>query len=285
MREFINQTYDQERALYALRDARVVKCLFAGPADGESALKESKRIVAEDCDFSLRYPLWHAEDAEIVRARMTETCRAAMWYDQRLTLRDCQINGIKALRECGEVVVRGGGAVSPEFGWMCRNVNVEDFTVVSEYPFFMTRGMEIDRLRLKGKYSFQYVRDAVIRFSTLDTKDAFWHTENVTVTDSVVKGEYLGWYSRNLRLVRCEISGTQPLCYCKGLELIDCVMTNADLAFENSEVEATVKGGIDSVKNPIAGHIRADSIGELILDEYLPKDATCVIDAPVTGAR
>ncbi len=281
MRIIENQTLDAERALYALRDARVVNCRFTGPADGESALKECRRVTLEGCEFALRYPLWHAEDAEVVNARMADTCRAAMWYCRRLTVRDSEIGGIKALRECEGVSLRGGGAVSPEFGWKCAGVDIDGFTLESEYPFFMTRDMRVNDLRLRGKYSFQYARDAVIARSTLDTKDAFWHAENVTVTDSVVRGEYLGWYSRNLKLINCRISGTQPLCYCKGLQLIGCTMTDADLAFENSEVEATIIGGIDSVKNPVAGHIRADRIGRVILDEYLPSGASCAIEATI----
>lgn len=274
-------TMDEERALYALKDAKVEKCRFEGPADGESALKECRRVVIEDCDFALRYPLWHADDAQIMSSRMTDTCRAALWYDNRLTVRDSVMNGIKALRECRDVTIEGGSAASTEFGWKCVNVNIRRFDLTSEYPFLMTERMEITGLHLKGKYSFQYVRDAVIRDSVLDTKDAFWHSENVTVMDSVVNGEYLAWYSKNLRLIRCRITGTQPLCYCEGLELIDCTMEKTDLAFENSEVEATVIGGIDSVKNPVHGHIRAGHIGELILDENRPAGADCVIDAPV----
>ena len=45
-------------------------------------------------------------------------------------------------------------------------------------------------------------------------------------------------------------------------------MEGCDLSFENSEVEATVTGSIDSVKNPVRGFIRADSIGEVIIDEF-----------------
>ena len=51
-----NLTLDQERALYNLHDAEVRNCVFAGPADGESALKEARNIKVSDCDFQLRYP-------------------------------------------------------------------------------------------------------------------------------------------------------------------------------------------------------------------------------------
>ena len=129
--------------------------------------------------------------------------------------------------------------------------------------------IEIDRLDFKGKYSFQYVRDMRITNSVLDTKDAFWHAKNVTVVDSVIKGEYLAWFSEGLTLIRCKVIGTQPLCYCKDLELIDCEMTDCDLSFEYSDVEADIKGHIDSVKNPRSGRIIADSIGEIIKEESI----------------
>jgi hypothetical protein len=91
-----------------------------------------------------------------------------------------------------------------------------------------------------------------------------------------VKGEYLAWYAENVRFVRCKIIGTQPLCYVRGLVLEDCTMEGCDLSFENSEVEATVTGSIDSVKNPVRGFIHADSIGEVIIDEF-KRSGTCDI--------
>ena len=129
-----------------------------------------------------------------------------------------------------------------------------------------SRDIAIDRLQFKGKYSFQYTENVTITNSNLDTKDAFWHAKNVTVKDSVVKGEYLGWYSEGLTLINCHIIGTQPLCYCKDLTLIDCTMEATDLSFEYSQVQATVMGHIDSVKNPLSGYVLADSIGEIILE-------------------
>ena len=81
MKLISGQVMDQERALYGLQDARITACRFEGPADGESALKECARLYIEDCDFLLRYPLWHVKDAALTDCRMTDTCRAALWYD------------------------------------------------------------------------------------------------------------------------------------------------------------------------------------------------------------
>lgn len=97
------------------------------------------------------------------------------------------------------------------------------------------------------------------------------------VRDCDVKGEYLGWYSNNVTFINCRISGTQPLCYCTNLKLVDCTMTDCDLAFEKSQVEATITTPIDSVKNPYEGFVDAPSIGELIMDDPQAIAANCDI--------
>jgi len=271
------QQLDQERALYGLHNAHVHACRFEGPADGESALKECGDLLIDDCDFLLRYPLWHVKRSTLRNCRMTETCRAALWYDDELLIENCDLGGIKALRECRDIRLKGGNANSSEFGWMCRGLTVQDFTLTSEYPFLHTEDAVFTNFRLKGKYSFQYARNLEFRNCYLDTKDAFWHAENITVYDSVVKGEYLAWYSKGLRLVNCKIIGTQPLCYCEDLTLENCEMIDADFAFENCTVNASVKGHIISVKNPTHGCITADSIGEIIWDEHQRPGADCRI--------
>ena len=273
------QVLDQERALYGLRDAAVRDCRFEGPADGESALKECGGLTIENCDFLLRYPLWHVDHSTLRNCRMTESCRAALWYDNDLTIENCDLGGIKALRECRNIKLTGGKANSSEFGWMTSNLTVDNFELTSEYPFLHVVNATFTDFRLKGKYSFQYAKNVEFFNCYLDTKDAFWHAENVTVYNSVVKGEYLAWYSKNLRLVNCKIIGTQPLCYCENLILENCEMEGADFAFENCTVTATVKGHIISVKNPTHGRIEADSIGEIICDEHQRPGADCKIIA------
>lgn len=274
--EYINMTFDEERALYNLHNARIENCLFDGPADGESALKECSDLQIINCDFRLRYPMWHLNGAEISGCTMTDTCRAALWYDNSLKIKNSELGGIKALRECDNTYIEKCKINSTEFGWICRGTEIRDTELISEYPFFNCRNLKIDGLKMKGKYSFQYTENVEITNSYLDTKDAFWHGKNITVTDSVVKGEYLAWYSENLKFVRCEIIGTQPLCYAKNLVLEDCTMIDCDLSFERSEVNAKINGIVTSVKDPISGRIEADSIGEIILDDYMDK-STCEI--------
>ena len=157
-------------------------------------------------------------------------------------------------------------------------MKITDSVIDSEYLLFDSSNVEAHRLKMSGKYSFQYMNGLHISDSILDTKDAFWHSKNVTVENSVVKGEYLGWFSDGLTLINCHIEGTQPLCYCKNLKLIDCTMEGTDLSFEYSDVEADIKGHIISVKNPLSGYIRADSIGEIIFEDSV-FETNCTVSA------
>lgn len=281
MNSIENQRFDAERALYGSHDLTVRDCAFDGPADGESAFKECSDVTAERCFFNLRYPFWHDHGLTIRDGEMTELCRAALWYSDHVTIEDTRLHGIKALRECAEVTMRGCDIRSPEFGWSVRGIRMEDCTAESEYFMMRSTGLRFSHVSMKGKYSFQYIEDAVFENCTFDTKDAFWHARNVTVKNSVVKGEYLAWYCENVTFDHCRIIGTQPLCYCKGLKLIDCEMVDTDLAFERSQVEATVTTPVLSIKNPLSGHITVPAVGEVIRD-IDGADAAVVIAVPHT---
>ena len=261
-----NQSYDQERALYGLDNADIKNCSFGGPADGESALKESNDIEVIDCDFKMRYVLWHVNDFSLIRVKMDEATRAALWYDDDGKIIDCVLHGPKALRECRDIELFRCDIASDEFGWKCDDISLNECTLSSVYPFLDSKDIELENVKINAKYSFQYVQGAEIRNCELMTKDAFWHAKDVTVEDTTIDSEYIGWYSENLTLVRCHIRGTQPFCYCKNLKLVDCVMEGCDRSFEYSSVHATIKGRVDSIKNPLSGKIEVDELGEMITE-------------------
>lgn len=265
------QTFDEERALYGSKGIVINECSFDGPADGESAVKESSDVQVNKCFFNLRYPFWHVHGLDIRGSEMTELCRAALWYSDHIEIADTKMHGIKALRECSDVIIRNCDIISPEFGWSVSNIKMEDTTAASEYFMMRSDNITFKHVTFKGKYSFQYIKNAVFDDCTFDTKDAFWHGENVIVRNSVVKGEYLAWYADGLTFENCRIIGTQPLCYCKNLRLINCEMEAADLCFEKSQVEAQITTPVISIKNPLSGKIIVPSVGEIIMDDEYAK--------------
>ena len=259
-----NFDFDEERALYHLTETDLIGCRFAGPADGESALKEARDITVRDCLFSLRYPLWHVQGFTMEGCSMDEKARAAIWYATDGRIRSSVLRGIKAVRECSGIRVEDSIIESPEFGWKSEDVTLTRTQITAEYLFLDSRNIRLEQVEMRGKYSFQYVDGLVIENSVLDTKDAFWHAKNVTCRNCTLKGEYLAWFSDGLTLINCHIIGTQPLCYCKNLTMVNCTMEGTDLSFEYSDVQADIRGHIHSVKNIRSGQVVADSVGEII---------------------
>lgn len=259
-----NKTFDEERALYGSHDIVVKNCAFDGPADGESALKESSDIEVDHVFCNLRYPFWHDHILTIRDSEMTELCRASLWYSDHIEISNTKMHGIKALRECSDVRIKGCDIISPEFGWSVKNIIMEDSTAQSEYFMMRSENLNFSGVKFQGKYSFQYTENGIFENCTFDTKDAFWHSKNITVRNSVIKGEYLAWYSEGLTLINCKIIGTQPFCYCRNLKLINCEMIDTDLCFEKSDVDAVVTTSVISIKNPASGRIQVAGLGELI---------------------
>lgn len=262
-----HKTFDEERALYGMRDIDVRSSSFDGPADGESAFKECSNVSVSDCYFNLRYPFWHDHVLSIKDSEMTEACRAALWYSDHIEIRNTKMHGIKALRECSDVYIADSDIISPEFGWSVHDITVENSRAESEYFMMRSTDLRFRNVNFTGKYSFQYIENALFENCEFNTKDAFWHSKNVTVKDSVINGEYLAWYSEGLTLINCRIKGTQPFCYCSNLRLVNCSMEDTDLAFEKSTVDAEITTPVISIKNPRGGVIRVPAVSGIIMDD------------------
>lgn len=276
-----DKEFGGERPLFESHGLRLERVRITS---GESGLKECSDIECDECEFEGKYPLWHVDRSVITRCRFAPGARSAIWYSNDMTMRECVIDAPKFFREMRSLDIEDITINDADEtfwfvdGLRLRNVKLRGGT----YPFMFSRNIEVEGLESDSNYVFQYVKNVIIRTSRIKTKDAFWETENVTVYDSVLDGEYLGWHSRNLRLVNCRICGTQPLCYCDDLVLENCTFgDDADLAFEDSIVEADIAGRIAGVKNPSSGIIVADEIGEIILDENIKDPADCIIKTRV----
>lgn len=276
-----DREFGGERALFAVKNVRLVNCTFHA---GESALKCTSDIEAEQCVFEGKYPFWHTDGFKVTDCTFSPDARAALWYSRNLVMKHTRVNAPKMFREMDNLAIEDVEIPdAQETLWSCRGVRLKGVTVKNaDYIFMHSSDIDIDGYRQDGNYSFQYCRNVVIRNAVINSKDAFWETDNVTVYDSEINGEYLGWHSRNLHLVRCRINGTQPLCYTEGLMMEDCTMGDeCDLAFEDSDLQATVNSAIVSVKNPRTGRLHALTIGEVITDGNILPPADCVIDTEI----
>ncbi len=257
--------YTGERPLFQGRDLIIYDTIFG---EGESPLKESRNIELYGSMFKWKYPLWYAKDIMVKDCTWFEMARAGVWYTDRIRVEDSAIEAPKNFRRCHDVTLRNVSMPNAaETLWSCDGVVMEDVTAKGDYFAMNSQNMTIRNLTLYGNYSFDGAKNVEIHHSRLLSKDAFWNSENVTVYDSFISGEYLGWNAGNLTLINCTIESLQGMCYVDHLVMKNCRLLNTTLAFEYSSVDAQITGKIDSVMNPSSGVIRADAIGELIIEK------------------
>jgi len=278
MKTIKNQHFEGERPLFGEHHLRLEQITIG---EGESAIKECSDIEAYDCHFWGKYPFWHVHSFKISHCQFDAGARSALWYSDHLEMTDTKIDGPKMFREMHDirlenVIIND----ADETFWRCQNIEAKNLTLhEGTYPFMFCDNVKIDGLQSDSKYVFQYCKNVELRNAKIVTKDSFWECENVTIYDSVLDGEYLAWHSKNVRLVNCHLIGEQLLCYADQLVLENCTFDKAcDRVFEYSTVEADIRGHIENIKNPTSGHIVADSIGSITIDEFVKEPNNCIIE-------
>lgn len=271
-----NKEYGGERPLYAQHDLRLENVTIHV---GESSLKECSNIEAEDCTFEGKYVFWETRGFKAHNCYFAESARSSLWYSTDCQMTSCRCDAPKLFRRMKGIYVADTDFPNGEqFLWDCDDITMQNVSIANcDYVFMHSHNIRLDNYRQDGNYGFQYARNVEIHNAVINSKDAFWEAENVTLVDCEVNGEYLGWYAKNMRLVRCHLTGEQLLCYVDGLTLEDCTFgPDANLLFEYSTVNGTIKGDVTSIKNPTSGTLKIEGkVGELIIDknQKLPANA------------
>lgn len=262
-------TFGGERPLFGAHDVVLENITIT---DGESAIKCCHDVECHDSKFYGKYPWWHVDRSLITSCYFAPGSRSAIWYSNDMVMRDCVIDGPKFFREMKNLSLENVTVNdADETFWRVDGLKLKNVTLQGgTYPFMFSKNIYVDGLVSDANYVFQYCENVEVHHAKITTKDAFWECDRVTVYDSELDGEYLGWHSKNIKLVRCHISGEQPLCYMDGVTLEDCTFDPAcDRVFEDSSrIDANVKGAVTEVKNPISGHIVADKIGKVTVNQF-----------------
>lgn len=265
MKEIRQEYLTGERALFQGENLKIYDTIFA---DGESPLKESHDIELFGSMFKWKYPLWYSKNILAEDCTWFEMARAGVWYTDNITVKNAVIEAPKNFRRCRGLILQNVNLPNAaETLWNCEGVTMDQVTAKGDYFAMGSCDMELHDFTLTGNYSFEGVKNVEIHHAKMLSKDAFWNSENVTVYDSFLSGEYLGWNAKNLTLINCTIESLQGMCYIDNLIMKNCRLVNTTLAFEYSTVDVQIQGKIDSVLNPSGGTIRADAIGELVVEK------------------
>lgn len=286
MTTYQNQLFTGERSLFAEQDATLNQVTFS---DGESPLKESRNINLKNTIFKWKYPLWYSNHIEADHIILEEMSRSGIWYTNDIKVTNSSIQAPKEFRRGkGITLINDYFSDADETLWNCSDIHIENVQARGDYFGMNSENIYADHLSLIGNYGFDGAKNVEIHNSTFVTKDAFWNCENVTIYDSTINGEYLGWNTKNLTLINCTIESDQGLCYIDHLVMKNCTLLETDLAFEYcSDIDADIHSNITSVKNPINGIIKAESIGELIMevDKVDPSKTTIITNDAQTERR
>uniref|UniRef100_A0AB33J1G6 DUF3737 family protein n=1 Tax=Prevotella sp. GTC17254 TaxID=3236794 RepID=A0AB33J1G6_9BACT len=266
-----------ERPLFGVHDVRLENIEIT---DGESGIKCCRNLECDHSSFYGKYPWWHVDGSVITNCYFAPESRSAIWYSTDMVMKDCVIDGPKFFREMKNLTLENVKINdADETFWKVDGLKLKDVTLhEGTYPFMFSKNIYVDGLESDAKYVFQYCENVEVHHAKITTKDAFWECENVTIYDSELDGEYLGWHSNHVRLVNCHISGEQPLCYVNNLVVENCTFDAAcDRAFEDSDIQADIRGMITNIKNPRTGRIVADEIGSVTYDEFVKAPNNCEI--------
>lgn len=276
--EIVRQKYlSGERALFKSNGIKIEDSIFA---DGESPLKESRNLDIDQSVFKWKYPLWYCQNVVVNNSTLLETARSGIWYTHNIVISDSIIEAPKTFRRASQIKLTNVDMpLALETLWNCQDIYLNKVTARGDYFAMNSQDIVVDHLNLTGNYCFDGAKNIEVRNSKLISKDAFWNCENVTVYDSTIIGEYLAWNSKNVTFVNCTIESLQGLCYIENLKLINCKLINTSLAFEYCKnIDACIISHIDSITNPISGVIKANSVGEIIIDKNdVDPDATQII--------
>ena len=180
MRTIKNQEIGGERPLYASHDLRLENVTIH---IGESSIKESNNIEAEDCRFEGKYVFWETDGFRINNCYFAESARSSLWYSRNCRMTSCKVDAPKLFRRIDGIYVADTDFPNGEqYFWDCQNIELKNVKIEKcDYAFMHCENIQLDRFHMEGNYGFQYAKNVEIHNAIINSKDSFWESENVTI--------------------------------------------------------------------------------------------------------
>ena len=119
-----NKEYGGERPLYASKDLRLEDVTIHL---GESSIKESSNIEAENCTFEGKYVFWETYGLRVNNWYFAESARSSLWYSKDCVITNCRVDAPKLFRRMDGIKVENTDFPNGEqFLWDCRNISMKN---------------------------------------------------------------------------------------------------------------------------------------------------------------
>ena len=260
---------EQNRPFYFSKNLHFKNITIDGIPPAEGAFNESRNITVEDTYIILPYCVWYCHNITLSKTTLDANSRSSIWFCQNIEIVNCKFNSVKLCRNCSNLILKDCIINnSDDFGWKADGVKIINCKISGVTPFLDSLNVTVDGSELNGKYMLQYSDNIKIFNTTIVSRDLFWNSKNIYCKNCKLVGVFLAWYTENCVFENCHIDSDMPLFYCKKLKLINCTMSTCVLGFEYSDVDADIKGHVDSVRNVLSGKIVVDSIGKYVHDEF-----------------
>ena len=255
---------EQTRPFYGSKNVLFKNITVDGIYPSDSAFNESRNITIEDTYVILKYCIWHCHNVILYKTIFDVNSRSSIWYCENIELVDCKLNGVKACRDCSNLTLKDCIINSDDFGWKSKGVKIINCKISGVSLFLDSSNASVDGTEFNTNYMFQYSDNIKMVNSNIVSKDCFWNSKNIYCKNCKFTGDFLGWYSENCIFENCHIDGDMPLCYGKKIKLINCTLANCLWGFEYADIDADIKGHVESIRNVLSGKIVVDSLGEYI---------------------
>ena len=162
MQTITNKEFGGERPLYASHDLRLENVTIHV---GESSIKESSNIEAEDCRFEGKYVFWETRGFCVHKCLFTESARSSLWYSSNCRMTDCKVEAPKMFRRMKGIYVENTDFPNAEETfWDCSDITLKNVRIANaDYLFMHSHDIRIDNYRQDGNYSFQYAKNETRR--------------------------------------------------------------------------------------------------------------------------
>lgn len=256
--------YQEGRELQALTDTVVFGAEFLSAEDTGEPLIDCANVLVQNSIFAVERPLVGAVKTIISMCDFDQTTRGTLSDSNRIVVQHCVFEGADSLSACERVHLHESEIYGYGLARDCKRLKLTSVIVEGVDAFLNCSNLAAWNLSVAGDGAFRHLENSLITGSIINGDDVLAYAKNVTLRDCVITGRRIGWMAQDLTFINCTIVGEAPLCRGREINVIDCRMLLADMAFEYSEIEASINGHINSVINPLSGTILADTVGTVL---------------------